>query len=256
MKNISNHLLLFLAFLLISAGAVAGSKPYYYQLKIYHLQSKTQEDRIDAYLRNAYLPALHRSGIASVGVFKPVVTDTLDRLVYVFIPFKKFDGVLVLESALKKDQQYQADGKDYIDAPYDQLPYNRIESILLEAFSAMPAPKVPALTAPKNERIYELRSYEGPTEKLSLNKIGMFNDKEMAIFTMLNFNAVFYGRVLSGTRMPNMMYLTTFNNKEDRDKHWKDFGPEYKKISGLPEYQHNNLRSVVTFVRPAEYSDY
>ncbi|MCX2474959.1 hypothetical protein OQZ33_11515 [Pedobacter sp. MC2016-05] len=35
------------------------------------------------------------------------------------------------------------------------------------------------------------------------------------------------------------MYLTTFIKKADRDAHWAAFGPEYKKISGLPQYEHN-----------------
>ena len=47
---------------------------------------------MDAYLKDAYLPALHRAGIPVVGVFKPVEADTaFGKLVYVFIPFKTVD---------------------------------------------------------------------------------------------------------------------------------------------------------------------
>ena len=39
----------------------------------------------------------------------------------------------------------------------------------------------------------------------------MFNaGGEIDIFTKLNFNAVFYGDVIVGSHMPNLMYLTCF----------------------------------------------
>lgn len=233
----------------------AKGTPYYYQLKIYHLKGKAQQDMVDEYLQNAYIPAMHRAGIPSVGVFKPLVADTAEQLVYVFVPFKKSDSFLAIDATLEKDQQYQQDGKSYLNALYNKAPYLRLENILLKAFAAVPEYHLPKLSAPKNERVYELRSYESATENISLNKIGMFNKDEISIFDKLNFNAVFYGQVIAGSHMPNMMYLTTFENKADRDKHWADFGPEYKKISVLPQYQNNVSKNVTLFVRPTDYSD-
>jgi len=244
-----------LLLLIISVNKSVAKTQYYYQLKIYHLKGQSQENAVDSYLKEAYLPALHRAGIPNVGVFKPVAKDTTEQLIYVFIPFKKFDAFLKLDETLAKDQSYLTQGKPYLNAEYNHAPYNRIESILLKAFSAMPEPALPKLTSAKSERVYELRSYEASTENLSLNKIGMFNDAEISIFTNLNFNAVFYGQVISGSHSPNLMYLTTFNNKEDREKHWSAFGAEYKKISGLPQYQHNVSKNVTLFVYPTDYSD-
>jgi hypothetical protein len=242
--------------LVLSGSAYADNfKGYYYQIKIYHLKDKTQENRVDSYLKTAYLPALHRAGIKNVGVFKPIAKDSLEQLVYVLIPFKKLDEFASLDSRLKTDQQYLADGKDYLNAAFDNAPYIRQENIVLKAFSGMLSPKAPALTGPKSERVYELRSYESATESQSLNKIGMFNDAEMSIFTNLNFNAVFYGQVIAGSRMPNLMYMTTFNNKADRDKHWADFGAAYKAIKDLPQYQHNTSKNSMFFLYPVEYSD-
>lgn len=256
MKSIFKKLLFLLLFCILTSASLYAAKPsYYYQIKIYHLQSKKQEAIVDAYLKDAYLPALHKAGIASVGVFKPIAKDTLDQLVYVFIPFKKLDDYAKLNETLASDQQYQNAGSAYLKAEYNAAPYTRIESILLKAFSAMPTFAVPNLNSPKAERVYELRSYEAATENLSANKIGMFNDAEVEIFSKLNFNAVFYGQVISGSRMPNLMYLTTFNNKADRDKHWTAFGEDYKKISGLPQYQHNVSKNVTLFLYPTDYSD-
>ncbi|TCD08355.1 NIPSNAP family containing protein [Pedobacter frigidisoli] len=240
----------------LQSHSFAAKPGYYYQIKIYHVKGEAQERTVDSYLKNAYLPALHRFGVQNIGVFKPVKKDSLEQLIYVFIPFKKIDNYLNLDQALTKDQAYLAAGKSYLDASFDNSPFLRIESILLKAFDAMPSPAMPNLSSLKAERIYELRSYEASTEKLSLNKIGMFNDAEISIFTKLNFNAVFYGQVISGSKMPNLMYLTTFNNKEDREKHWSAFGPEYKKISGLPQYQNNVSKNVTLFLYPTDYSDF
>ncbi|RZL28220.1 MAG: NIPSNAP family containing protein, partial [Pedobacter sp.] len=188
--------------------------------------------------------------------FKPIAIDTAEQLVYVFIPLKKLTDLNKVDEHIAKDKQYLEAGKSYLNAGYNDAPYTRVESIILKAFSAMPEYALPKLNTAKSERIYELRSYEAATENLSLNKIGMFNDAEVDIFTKLNFNAVFYGQVISGSKMPNLMYLTTFNNKADRDKHWSDFGPEYKKISGLPQYQHNVSKNVTLFLYPTDYSDF
>ncbi|NTE04548.1 NIPSNAP family containing protein [Agrobacterium tumefaciens] len=243
------------AIILLCNVSFAAKGEYYYQIKIYHIKGAEQEKTVDFYLENAYLPALHRIGISGVGVFKPIQKDSAEQLIYVFIPFKKIDHYLKLDQALEKDQTYLNAGKNYLNAAFNQAPFLRIESILLKAFEGMPVPAMPKLSSPKAERVYELRSYEASTEKLSLNKISMFNESEISIFTKLNFNAVFYGQVISGSKMPNLMYLTTFNNKADRDNHWNAFGPEYKKISGLPQYQNNVSKNVTTFIYPTNYSD-
>ena len=87
----------------------------------------------------------------------------------------------------------------------------------------------------------------------------MFNEGgEVALFKRLQFNAVFYGEVLAGSRMPNLMYMTTFENKAARDEHWKTFvaDAEWKKLSSMPEYQNNVSKIDIFFLRPTEYSDF
>ena len=230
----------------------------FYQIKIYHLKNTDQEQTVDAYLKNAYLPALHRAGIANVGVFKPVKNADNERLIYVFVPFKSMSDFQKLPQKLEKDKVYHTDGSAYLNAPYNAVPYERIESILLDAFEGNPKYQLSGVTTPKSERIYELRSYEGHTEAISRNKIEMFNKgDEIGLFKRLGFNAVFYGEVISGPRMPNLMYLTTFANKADRDKHWDAFGKDayWKELSARPEYKNNVSKNVTLFLYPADYSD-
>jgi hypothetical protein len=227
---------------LLLAGAVFGTSPAasaqgrsYYQLRIYHCLSG--DHSLEQFLETTLVPALHHAGIPRVGVFKPL---DVDSTVYVLIPLTSMDAAL--------------------RQPRDTAPlYSRMESILLYAFEDMPAPAVPDLSAPKSERVYELRSYESATEAYHLSKVRMFNQGgEVALFKKLGFNAVFYADVLSGSRMPNLMYMTTFNSRADRDQHWAAFGsdPTWKNLSALPEYQHNVSKIDDTFLRPLAFSDF
>lgn len=246
---------------ILSITVVSATTRDFYQLKIYHLKNQDQENRVDAFLEKAYIPALHRANISHVGVFKPspfMELPNKERLIYVFIPYSSFEQYMKLEATLLNDQQYEKAGSSYLNASSNNAAYERLETILLNAFTGSPNYNIPTLTGPKKERIYELRSYEGPTEKLYQNKVDMFNKgDEIGLFKRLGFNAVFYGEVLAGSKMPNLMYLTTFEDKQSRDEHWDAFGKDayWKKLSSLPIYQNNVSHSDILLLKPTEYSD-
>ena len=251
-------LLLFCAFAFTSA--TLAPKREYYEIKVYQIENKQQEERVDRFLKDAYLPALHRAGISKVGVFKPVESDTAryGKRIFVLIPYTSLEQFGKLNETLQKDKQFETTGADYLNALYTDLPYARLESILLQAFTGMPQIEVPKLTSPAGERIYELRSYEGYTEKIFKNKVKMFNDgDEVGLFKRLGFNAVFYAEVIAGSRMPNLMYMTTFENKASRDEHWKAFSadPQWKTLSGMSEYKNNVSKIDIYFLHPSAYSD-
>ena len=163
----------FLLFLFLSVSAFAVS-PDFYQIQVFRLNGKSQEQKVDNFLKAAYLPALHRAGIQKVGVFKPIESDTTSgKRIYLWIPFKSLDHFTKIQDKLAKDEVFQADGIYFICAPFDQAPYNRKESILLKAFTNAPNFFTPAFTTTPSQRIYELRSYESPTENLFRKKVKM-----------------------------------------------------------------------------------
>ncbi|MGZ3756703.1 MAG: NIPSNAP family protein [Mucilaginibacter sp.] len=257
MRRMAALLLVISAFCASSNARAAGN--YYYQIKLYRFKTDAQMARVEHYLQYAYIPAMHKLGVKSVGVFKPVDLDTADRKLYVFTPFRTWDELENAAGKLLKDDQYLADGKDYLDAVYNDVPYTRIETMVLKAFPDMPGYALPNLTGNKADRVYELRSYESPTEKYHISKLKMFNEGgEITLFKRLNFNAVFYGAVIAGSHMPNLMYMTTFNNKQDRDEHWKAFSssPEWKALTAQEQYLHNVSRNDDQFLRPTDYSDF
>lgn len=246
--------------LMVQIAEAQKSKREFYQLKIYSLANEQGEKLTDAFLKDAFIPALHRQGIKNVGAFKlvPNEKDTLQQI-YLLIPFSSLSQFQELEAKLSGDKAYQQAGSQYLNASFDKAPYARIGSVLLQAFSDMPKMATPSFDTPRDQRIYELRSYESATEKLYVNKVDMFNaGGEVKLFDQLGFNAVFYGEVLSGPRMPNLMYMTTFSDKASRDEHWKSFSaaPEWKALSSMPKYQKNVSKSDIIFLYPTEYSDY
>jgi hypothetical protein len=258
--TLDRFVLLLFVFLAAISSYAQKEKREFYEIKTYKLKDKNQEVVVDAFLKNAYLPALHQAGIKKVGVFKPMETDsTFGKRIVVLIPYNSLEQFAKIPDLLTADKQFNLNGKEYLDAVYTNPPYERIESVLLRAFTGMTQIEVPALTGARAERIYELRSYESATEKIYRNKVQMFNQgDEVGLFKRLGFNAVFYADVISGSRMPNLMYMTTFANQASHDAHWKAFvdDPYWKKLSAMPEYQHNVSKNTILLLRPTEYSDY
>jgi hypothetical protein len=243
-----------------SSQTPAPPKKEFYAIRIYQLKTAAQESRVDSFLQLALIPALHRQHIPGIGVFKGVGNDTAAvRYIYVFIPLKNLEEYTTLPVQLAKDVQYLAEGRSYLNAAYDDPPYTRMESILLEAFPDMPQHAAPwAGQGYSADRIYELRSYEGPTEQYFANKVQMFNQGgEITLFDKLGFHAVFYASVVSGPHMPNLMYMTSFDNKAARDDHWKTFGADatWKQLSASPQYQHNVSHIDDIFLHAAPYSE-
>ncbi len=244
---------------LFTISGIAAPRSFY-QIQVLRLNGKVQETKVDQFLKSAYLPALHKLGISKVGVFKPIESDTTSgKVVYVWMSFKSLDDFMRIQDELAKDQDFQAKGIDFLGAPFDNVPFLRKESILLRAFPDAPEPFIPSFKTAPSERIYELRSYEGPTENLFRQKVKMFNQGgEIKLFKSLEFNAVFYAEVISGSTMPNLMYLTTFSDMVSHDAHWDAFRahPDWKALSALPEYQHTVSKSIKLLLHPTDYSDF
>ncbi|HEX3935618.1 MAG TPA: NIPSNAP family protein [Puia sp.] len=240
-------------------------KQQWYELRVYHFANDGQRQLTANYLEQAYLPALNRAGSTAVGVFVETDTETPSpaittpsagiRKTFLLIPFASFESFVALEEKLARDDVYQKAGEAYLSAPATAPAYERIESNLLKAFRHMPVMELPE----KKSRLFELRCYESPSESAGQKKIEMFNDAgEIDIFKKVGARPVFFGETLIGQRRPNLTYMLCFDDMEAHDAHWKAFGadPEWKKISGMPEYSDARLISKITrtFLAPAPFS--
>ncbi len=68
-----------------------GSKPEYYELRLYHLRFG-KENVVNDFFREVWLPAMKRQGSGPVGVFN-VMAGPDSPTLYVLIPYKSLDAI-------------------------------------------------------------------------------------------------------------------------------------------------------------------
>ena len=235
-----------------------GGAPEFYAWQHFVLRSGTQQQRMAAFLQNAAIPALNRLGHQPVGAFE-VVAGAITPSLFVLVPMQSPAALASMETSLNKDGEFLKAAASYLDAPAEDPAYERREVSLLGAFAKMPRIQVPAQTAEKRPRLFELRTYESHSEKAHLAKVRMFEELgEMDIFRRVGLKAVFFAHTLAGPRMPNLVYMLVHDNLADRDKNWAAFSadPEWKKLASLAGYRNADIVTNITsvYLRPAAYS--
>jgi hypothetical protein len=232
----------------------------YYLIQVYHCTTTKQIENIDAFLKNTFLPYLHQNGIEKVGVFAPLNNDTAaDKKLYVWVPFKNIQKLDELDQKIEALDPMGNAPIIHLETADGSLPYTRIEKIITRAFKFQPQYATTSTLTKSSSRVYEYRSYESPTEAMHLKKVHMFNEGgEVKLFASLNFNAIFYSKVIAGSRMPNLIYMTSFNSMEDRNAHWESFreAPVWKKISVAPEYLNSVNRNETILMSARDYADF
>jgi hypothetical protein len=251
--------------LTISASAKGGEQttatggaPEFYAWQHYVLRSGTQQQRMAEFLQNAAIPALNRLGHQPIGAFE-VVAGAITPSIFLLVPMRSLDALGSMETSLVKDNEFLKAATTYIDAPAADPAYERREVSVLAAVPKVPRIQLPAQTAEKRPRLFELRTYESHSEKAHLAKLAMFEELgELDIFRRVGLRTVFFSRTLAGPRMPSLVYMLVHDNLADRDKNWAAFSadPEWKKLSGLAGYRNADIVTNITsvYLRPAAYS--
>ena len=228
----------------------------YYELRRYHLVTP-QRKLADSYFQNALVPGLNRLGIQTVGVFN-VSVGAESPSMYVLIPSTSLDTLANAGSRLAQDSDFAKAASDFLNAPEKSPAFVRVESSLLSAFTGHPKLAVPAATAQKSPRIFEMRTYESATDQDHRVKVAQVNEGEIPIFIKAGFWPVFFGDTLIGPRMPQLTYMIGFANLTERDKAWDAFrgAPETKALFGLPKYTFEDLVTNTDnqILTPAAYS--
>ena len=256
-NKILKILFTFLLFLCFFTSSLRAKQAEFIQIIVYHFADDNQVIETENYLKAAYLPALHQQKLNRIGVFKPIDFDK-DKRLFVVIPYSSFNHFMKVSQRVELDKNYLKLGEIYLQALHNQAPYIRKESVFLNSFSTAPILKKPNLKNSVQDKVYELRSYESATELLHHKKVKMFNEGgETEIFSRLKFNPIFYGSVVAGSKMPNLMYLTSFENMDDRKAHWAAFGADdaWKKLSALAEYKNTVSKNETIFLQSTAYSD-
>ena len=241
-----------------SAGAQQTPSPEFYIWRQSTVRNGTQMRRLADFLQNAAIPALNRLGHRPIGVFEGVAGVQTPTL-FTLTPIVSLATLATLDSALASDEQFTKAATAYVDAPATDVPYVRQEAAVLAAFPKTPRLEVAAATAAKGPRLFELRTYENPTEKAQLAKMRMFSEMgEIEIFKRVGLTPVFFSRTLAGPHMPSIVYMLVHENMAGREKSWGNFAgdPEWQKLRATPGYSDADIVSNITtvFLRPAAYS--
>jgi len=240
-----------------AAQQTGDKKREYYVLRRYQLQRGPQHKLTEDFLASALVPGLNRLGISPVGVFN-VTIGPEDPTFYVLIPGTSADALVTADFRLEQDSEYVKAASAFFSATDKAPAFVRAESSLMLAFEGWPRLTVPAATAQHGKRLFELRIYESPSDADHRRKVEMFNSGEFAAFEKAGFWQVFFGDTLVGPRMPNLTYMLGFEDMAARDRMWKAFGAseEWKKLSGSPRYNYEEIVSSITNVilTPTSYS--
>src|SRR6056297_966893 len=244
-----------------SAGATAEEAELY-EVRHYLLGDDGDEAALDAFLKDALIPALARQGIETVGAFayprsmnsKP--KDPLPPRVILVIPYASASQVASVAAALQKDEAYRAAGKGYLDREHDDLAFDRIESELLVAMDCMKKMSVPPGTLDNTDRVYEFRLYESANERLGTAKVDMFNNGEVPIFLDCGIQPIFIGESLIGPYRPSLSYLTVYENDAARIEAWKAFRvhPDWQVLKQESKYANTVSRIDKLILKPKPYS--
>jgi len=227
--------------------------PEFYEIRIYRVFDFEKQNRLEAWMRDALMPALGRLGIANVGVFRN--QDANDHSQFMVIPFQSLEQFSQLNIKLAADKEFTEASQAWFGQDMKDPVYNRVDSWLTQAFDSIPKMEVPTFTADPN-RIYELRLYESHNMDSARRKVAMFDDGETQLMRDVKLGPVFFGRTLAGPESPNLIYLLGAENEAAHKEHWKAFisSDGWAAIKDLPKYANTVSKIQNWYLKPTDFS--
>ena len=243
---------------LVEMQAATAAKKAIIELRYMRLRNTAgnQMQRTSDFLKNIAVPALKRAGVGPLGFFAPVIGEESPFI----LALASFPSIAAMEAAREKenaDEDYIRGRDAYNSGP--GLSYERLEGSLLRCFDVMPAVEPPPNDGKRPAKIFELRMYESNNGTTLARKIKMFNEGEAGIFKRLGMQPVFFAETIVGAKMPNLVYMLSYDDLAARDRLWKAFGsdPEWQKFRAQPGYADSEIVSNISnsILRPLAFSD-
>jgi NIPSNAP len=238
-------------------GAAETKAPSIYEIRTIHLRNTpdNQRSRLTDFLQHAAAPAFARAGIGPCAYFGSMIAEETPFILTI-ASYASMGAMEQQRVKLSEDAEYRKALAAYNAQP--GLNYQRIDSFLGRAFSAMPEMSVPADTAGRPGRVFELRRYESNNATTLARKIKMFESGEMGIFQRLGMRPVFFAETIVGAMMPNLVYMLSYDDLASREKLWKAFGadPEWQKLRSAPGLSDAEIVSniSVSLLQPLPFS--
>ena len=240
------------------AAQATGAKvaPEFYVWRQY-LKNGTQPRRLADFLQNAAIPALNRLGHTPIGVFE-VMAGLPSPTLFVLTPSSSLESLLAIEAGLERDDAFMRAADPYLNAPATDPVYLRQELSLLTAFPNVPRVEVPAATAAKGPRLFELRTYESHNERAHRAKVRMFTEMgEVDIFRSWPDAGVLRQDLRRPADAEPRLHARAREHGRTR-KSWDAFrtSPDWKTLAATPGFSDAEIVTNITtvFLRPAAYS--
>lgn len=224
---------------LIASSALSGAaqaaatdkKSPYLEFRIFRMQMGSQNSRMQTWAEKHLMPLLAKYGFSPTGFFTELVGPNLPSFYALFsyadlAERERLWGQVVEDPAWAKGWEELESGPESESGP----PFDSSEGWLLRAADYSPAVKA----TPKGRRnsVYELRIYESPTERHLRDLHERFAGPEIKIFHRSGVHPILYSSMAIGPKMPNLLYLTPYENSAALEKAWQAFGsdPEWRKV--------------------------
>ncbi|WP_162234650.1 NIPSNAP family protein [Sphingomonas sp. Leaf231] len=219
----------------VARPAAAGT-PEIFELRTYQLVNGPMRERLDAYLKNALIPAARRAGCGPIGTFA-VSIGAGSPGIHVLIPHPSIAHFVALPERLAADPSYVRAAEPFSGATPAGPAYATMNVKLMRGFPHFPRVEVPDGSAGTSTRIFELRTYFSHSEKAGSTKIDMFDTGgEIEIFRRTGLKPVFFAQDLTGPRLPSLTYMLTFPDLATRERNWRTFGtdPAWRQLIATP----------------------
>jgi NIPSNAP len=219
-----------------------GGVREYYLLRRYNLMSGQQLRLTSAYFSAALIPALARLGLGPAGAFRLEYGEgTPDPIL--LIAGADLKTLAEIDLRLAADAEFLDRAAPYWNATSSAPPFERIDTSLLIAFAGWPKLVPPPASATKAKRIFQLRTYESPSNSEHIRKVEMFHSGEFDFFKAAGCHPVFFGDALAGPRLPCLTYMLSFTDLAGLEAGWDAFrnDPGWKKLSSNPRYTYDQI---------------
>ncbi|MBZ2184567.1 MAG: NIPSNAP family protein [Bryobacter sp.] len=210
-----------------------------YAMQQFFLENGEQLGRLNAYLKDALLPALRQAAGPGQLVLEAIVAAHQPQVVFLQ-QFADVASWREVSLQLKEDKALRA----ATDAWSQANPYRSHGVSLLAATGYCP----PLEGIEGAQRVFEMRVYEAASE-WQLNGVHeRFAGPEIPIFHRCGIHPLLYATTIAGAQMPNLTYLTPFDSLAGREAAWSRFqaDPEWRRVRQASIESHGFAPRVIT----------
>jgi len=228
----------------------------YFEVRKSTIRGSEKMKRMIDYNNEVMIPGCKKFGIGPVGfmVDDPQLNkseNTELRDMYSFAPYKSMDELMGLRAKFAQEADLMAKYAEYRQGTSSKNPnFESLDRTLCRFFVSCPKFEVPTQSA---DRVFQLRIYRSFDAERNAAKVRMFEEGgEIDIFRKCGIHPVFFGTALFGTFLPNITYMTGYENPEAMDKAWATFRshPDWLKLKADPAYADTATDNKTIYLRP------